>query len=303
MQTQVASDIQAAIPHTPYKIGDITVVPTSPVIGAEIRGVDISHDLSAETAFAITQAWHTHLVLLFRGQDLTPEQHIAFSAYFGTPQSPNRTSFTPMTEKYPEIIEVMNVDMDKKRIDHSLSNAEAFWHTDMSYKPIPPLGSALYSREVPPSGGNTCVSNMYLAYDDMPEVFLAEIAGKTAVHDASRNSAGRLRPGFEDEQDPSKTPGPHHPLVRTHSETGRKALFLGRRPYSYISGLSVEDSEDLLDRLWAHATQDKYAWCHQWDVGDLLLWDNRCAMHRRDPFDIKHRRVMHRTQIAGNRPY
>ena len=144
---------------------------------------------------------------------------------------------------------------------------------------------------------------MYLAYDDMPEVFLAEIAGKTAVHDASRNSAGRLRPGFEDEQDPSKTPGPHHPLVRTHSETGRKALFLGRRPYSYISGLSVEDSEDLLDRLWAHATQDKYAWCHQWDVGDLLLWDNRCAMHRRDPFDIKHRRVMHRTQIAGNRPY
>ncbi|MFL2688184.1 MAG: TauD/TfdA dioxygenase family protein, partial [Alphaproteobacteria bacterium] len=213
------------------------------------------------------------------------------------------TSFTPMTEKYPEIIEVMNVDMDKKRIDHSLSNAEALWHTDMSYKPIPPLGSALYSREVPPSGGNTCVSNMYLAYDDMPEVFLAEIAGKTAVHDASRNSAGRLRPGFEDEQDPSKTPGPHHPLVRTHSETGRKALFLGRRPYSYISGLSVEDSEDLLDRLWAHATQDKYAWCHQWDVGDLLLWDNRCAMHRRDPFDIKHRRVMHRTQIAGNRPY
>ena len=136
MQRQAAPNIQATIPDKPYQIGKITVVPTSPVIGAEIRGVDISQDLSAETAFAITQVWHTHLVLLFRGQDLTPEQHIAFSAYFGTPQSPNRTSFTPMTEKYPEIIEVMNVDMDQKRIEHSLSNAEAFWHTDMSYKSV-----------------------------------------------------------------------------------------------------------------------------------------------------------------------
>ena len=98
MQRQSAPDIQATIPHTPYQIGGITVVPRSRVIGAEIRGVDISQDLSAEMAFAITQAWHTHLVLLFRGQELTPEQHIAFSAYFGTPQSPNHTSFTPMTE-------------------------------------------------------------------------------------------------------------------------------------------------------------------------------------------------------------
>lgn len=291
------------IPNEPYQLDSITVVPCSPVIGAEIRGIDISQALPAETARALTKAWHTHLVLLFRGLDLTPEQHIAFSAYFGLPQSPNRTSFTPLTEKYPEIIEVQNVDMDKKRLDHSLGSAEAFWHTDMSYKPIPPLGSALYSREIPPSGGNTCVSNMYLAYDELPPDLLAEIEGKTAVHDASRNSAGVLRPGFEDEQDPQKTPGPHHPLIRTHPDTGHKALFLGRRPYSYIPGLSLDESEDLLDRLWAHATQDKYAWCHQWQVGDLLLWDNRSAMHRRDPFDMNHRRVMHRTQIAGSRPY
>ncbi|HAA91557.1 MAG TPA: hypothetical protein DCS82_08055 [Rhodospirillaceae bacterium] len=293
----------AEIPTEPYALGGITVVPCSPVIGAEIQGIDISKDLSAETVRALTKAWHTHLALIIRDQDITPDQHIDFSAYFGLPQSPNRTSFTPLTEKYPQIIEVMNVDMDKKRIDHSLGSAEAFWHTDMSYKPIPPLGSALYSREIPPSGGNTCVSNMYLAYDDLSPELLAEIDGKTAVHDESRNSAGRLRPGFDDEQDPRKTPGPHHPLVRTHPNTGRKALFLGRRPFSYVPGLSVEDSEDLLDRLWAHATQEKYAWCHQWQVGDLLLWDNRCAMHRRDPFDMSHRRVMHRTQIAGSRPY
>ncbi|MDH3701581.1 MAG: TauD/TfdA family dioxygenase [Alphaproteobacteria bacterium] len=286
-----------------YRIGPITVNPATPAIGAEIRDVDISRALDTETIVAIKQAWHAHLVLLFRGQTLTPEQQIHFSSYFGLPQSPNRTSFTPMTEQYPEIVEVMNVGMDQERLDRSLGSAEAFWHTDMSYKEIPPAASALYSREVPPEGGNTCVCNMYMAYDDLPPDLLSQIEGRKAVHDASRNSAGRLRPGFEDEQDPRKTPGPHHPLVRTHPETGRKALFLGRRPYSYIPGLPLEESEALLDRLWAHAAQEQYAWCHSWAVGDLLLWDNRCAMHRRDPFDMKQRRVMHRTQIAGVRPY
>jgi len=300
--TRPANDI-GAIPQERYEIGDVTVVPQSPAIGAEIVGVDISRPLPADVVVAIKQAWHTHLVLLFRGQALTPEQHIYFSSYFGTPQSPNRTSFTPMTEKYPEIIEVMNVGMEKERLDRSLGNAEAFWHTDMSYKEIPPAASALYSLEIPPEGGNTCVCNMYMAYEDLPPDLLALAEGRTAVHDASRNSAGKLRPGFTDEKDPRKTPGPHHPLIRTHPETGRKALFLGRRPYSYIPGLSVDESEALLDRLWAHAAQEKYAWCHAWKVSDLLLWDNRCAMHRRDPFDASQRRVLHRTQIAGDRPF
>ena len=287
----------------PYKLGDLEVVPCSTVIGAEIRNIDISEELSAEIIVSLIQAWHTHLVLLFRQQDLAPEQHIAFTSYFGTPQSPNRTSFTPLTEKYPEIIEVMNVDMDDKQLDHSLGNSEAMWHTDMSYKPVPPLGSALYSREIPPNGGDTCVSNMYLAYDDLSEEMLREIDDKCAVHDESRNSAGILRPGFPDQKDPTKTPGPHHPIIRTHPETKRKTLFLGRRPYSYVPGLSYDKSEYLLDRLWAHASQKKYSWCHQWAVGDLLLWDNRCVMHRRDPFDKNQRRVMHRTQIAGSRPF
>lgn len=300
--TRPATDI-GAIPHERYKIGDVTVVPKSPVVGAEILDVDISKPLPADVVIAIKQAWHTHLVLLFRDQSLTPEQHIYFSSYFGTPQSPNRTSYTPMTEKHPEIIEVMNVGMEKERLDRSLGNAEAFWHTDMSYKEIPPAASALYSLEIPPEGGDTCVCNMYMAYQDLPPDLLALAEGRTAVHDASRNSAGKLRPGFADEKDPRKTPGPHHPLIRTHPETGRRALFLGRRPYSYIPGLSVDESETLLDRLWAHAAQEKYAWCHAWKVGDLLLWDNRCAMHRRDAFDASQRRVLHRTQIAGDRPY
>lgn len=291
------------MPRDVYRVEPITVVPATSAIGAEIRGVDISRDLEPETVVAIKQAWHEHLVLLFRGQTLTPEQHIFCSSYFGLPQSPNRTSFTPMTEQYPEIVEVQNVGMDQERVERGLSNAEAFWHTDMSYKDIPPAASALYSHEIPPEGGNTCVCNMYMAYDELPADLLEAIEDRKAVHDASRNSAGRLRPGFIDEKDPRKTPGPHHPLVRTHPETGRKALFLGRRPYSYIPGLPLEESEALLDRLWTHAAREKYAWCHSWEVGDLLLWDNRCAMHRRDPFDMKHWRVMHRTQIAGGRPY
>ncbi len=303
MQTVGISPENTTIPQEKYELGKITVVPLSPAIGAEVVGVDISEPLPADIIVAIKQAWHAHLVLLFRDQTLTPEQHIYFSSYFGTPQSPNRTSFTPMTEKYPEIIEVMNVGMEKARLDRSLGNAEAFWHTDMSYKDIPPAASALYALEIPPEGGNTCFCNMYRAYDDLPPDLLAMAQDRTAVHDASRNSAGKLRPGFVDEKDPRKTPGPRHPLVRTHPETGRKALFLGRRPYSYIPGLPVDESEALLNCLWSHAGQEKYAWCHAWKVGDLLLWDNRCAMHRRDPFDAAQRRVLHRTQIAGDRPY
>ena len=259
MQTTTASMDTEAMPRGARRIGPITVIPTTAAIGAEIRGVDISRELEPETVVAIKQAWHEHLVLLFRGQTLTPEQQISFSAYFGLPQSPNRTSFTPLTEQYPEIVEVQNVGMDKARIDRSLSNAEAFWHTDMSYKEIPPAASALYAREIPPEGGNTCVCNMYMAYDELPPDLLKWIEGRKAIHDASRNSAGRLRPGFIDEKDPRKTPGPQHPLVRTHPETGRKALFLGRRPYSYIPDLSLEESEALLDRVWNHASQEKYA--------------------------------------------
>ncbi len=123
---------------------------------------------------------------------------------------------------------------------------------------------------------------------------------KVAVHDASRNSAGLLRKGYKEVSDVRETKGARHPLVRTDSETGRKAMFLGRRPNSYIVGMSVADSEELLDALWAHATQQRFAMCHEWQVGDLLMWDNLSVLHRRDPFDPSLRRVMHRTQIKGN---
>ena len=160
----------------------------------------------------------------------------------------------------------------------------------------------LHALEVPPpeAGGNTYFANMFAAYDALPADLKKAVEGKIAVHDASRNSAGMLRKGYQEVTDVRQTVGARHPLVRTDPNTGRKALFLGRRPNAYVLGLSVADSDALLDALWAHATQPRFAMCHEWKVGDLLMWNNLSVLHRRDPFDPKTRRVMHRSQIKGS---
>jgi taurine dioxygenase len=160
----------------------------------------------------------------------------------------------------------------------------------------------LHALEVPPpeAGGNTYFANMFEAYETLPTDLKRAAAGKSAVHDASRNSAGMLRKGYKDITDARETVGAHHPLVRTDPTSGRKALFLGRRPSAYVLGLELAESETLLDALWAHATQPRFAMCHRWQVGDLLMWNNVSVLHRRDPFDSKTRRVMHRSQIKGN---
>jgi taurine dioxygenase len=156
---------------------------------------------------------------------------------------------------------------------------------------------------VPDAGGETGFSNMYLALETLPADLRARIQGLQIKHDATHNSGGFLRKGFDRPTDVSRSPGPSHPAIRTHPETGCDALFLGRRPYSYAHGLSVEDSEALLDRLWAHASRPELAWYHRWSAGDVVIWDNRCTMHRRNAFDNAARRVMHRTQIKGTRPH
>jgi len=180
-----------------------------------------------------------------------------------------------------------------------LGSYELVWHTDMSYNALPPRASLLYALEVPPDGGNTGFLNMYTAYETLAPELQRAIEGKTCIHDSSRNSAGELRKGFQTTHDVRTTPGAVHPLVRLHPVTKRKALFLGRRPGAYIHGLSVADSERLLDAVWAHATQERFAWYQKWRIGDLVMWDNRCVMHRRDAFDESLRRLMHRTQIVG----
>ncbi len=274
----------------------ITVVATGGALGAEIRNVDLR--TIDDGVFAVIRgAWHHHLALVFRGQELTDEELIAFSKKFGELDwAPVQESGRRFVEGHPEIYVVSNVVESGVPIG-SLGSGEATWHTDMSYLEVPPKASILYALEVPPSGGDTYFNNMYTAYAGLPAELKRRIEGFSLKHDGTYNSGGYLRQGVTAVDDPMNSPGTCHPLVCTHPETGRRALYLGRRRNAYIGGLSLKESEALLDQLWSCATRPELAWGHTWRAGDLVLWDNRCTMHRRDSFDPASRRVMHRTQI------
>jgi taurine dioxygenase len=155
-----------------------------------------------------------------------------------------------------------------------------------------------YALEVPPAGGNTGFVNMYAVYDALPAALKSRIEGMSLKHDGTYNSGGYVRQGLEAVDDPLTSPGAVHPLVCMHPESKRRVLYLGRRRNAYITGLPLAESEALLDELWRNVTDD-LTWYNEWRVGDLVLWDNRCTMHRRDPFDDNARRIMHRTQIKG----
>jgi taurine dioxygenase len=278
------------------KTAGITVVPTGGALGAEIRNVDLRTIGDGDFA-VILGAWHDHLMLVFRGQKLNDEELIEFSRRFGELDwAPVQETGRRFVEGHPEIYVVSNVVENGVPIG-SLGAGEAAWHTDMSYLEVPPKASMLYALEVPPTGGDTYFNNMYAAYEILPGQLKRRIEGVSIKHDATYNSGGYLRQGVTAVDDPKSSPGVYHPLVCTHPETRRRALYLGRRRNAYIGGLPLAESEALLDELWSHATRPELAWGHKWRVGDLVLWDNRCTMHRRDGFNSASRRVMHRTQI------
>jgi taurine dioxygenase len=277
----------------------LSIIDLDAALGAQVRDIDLSKPLARNEVDAIEDAWRTRLVLVFPGQRLTDPQLLAVSRHFGELDPPGPNPFgEPFNKTHPEINVISNVVENGKPIGN-LGDGEAVWHADMTYVDMPPKAAMLHAREVPPSGGNTYFANMFAAYETLPDDLKKAAAGKIAVHDASRNSAGMLRKGYQEVTDVRHTVGAHHPLVRTDPKTGRKALFLGRRPNSYVIGLELAESEALLDALWAHATQPRFAMCHEWTVGDLLMWNNLSVLHRRDPFDPSSRRVMHRTQIKG----
>jgi taurine dioxygenase len=275
---------------------------TAAALGADVEGIDLSAGLTADAVASIKKAWGDHLVLRFRGQRLSDYDLMRFSRQFGELDWAPVAATNDAPEGRDYVMVVSNVVEDGKPIGQ-LGAYEAVWHTDMSYIAEPPMASALYSLEAPAAGGDTGFCNMYRAWETLPAELRRAVEGRMCRHDASRNSAGELRRGFVDAPDPSRTVGAEHPIVRTHPVTGRKALFLGRRRNAYIPGLALADSEALLDALWAHATKDEFTWYQKWRAGDLILWDNRCVMHRRDAFDPAARRVMHRTQIKGDRPF
>jgi len=270
-------------------------------LGAEIGGLDLSRALSTEDLAAVRLAWLEHLVLRFREQRLTDPQLIAFSRQLGELDPPGPNPYgRPFLPEHPEINVISNIKRQGVPIG-GLGDGEAIWHADMTYVETPPMAAILHALEVPPAGGDTYWANMYLAYETLPVDLRESIEGRTAIHDATYNSAGDRRKGYEDVTDPRHAPGAHHALVSIHPETGRRCLFLGRRRNSYVLGLPLPESEALLDHLWAHATRAEFTFRQQWRAGDVLIWDNRCTLHRRDPFDPNARRLMHRTQIKADR--
>jgi taurine dioxygenase len=278
----------------------ITVIGSGAALGAEIRGLDLSQALGDRTVAAIQAAWDQHLVLLFRDQNLDDPQLIAFSRRFGEldPPGPNPDG-GPYLPEFPELNVISNVREAGRPIG-GLGDGEAVWHADMTYIDNPPKAAILHGLEVPAEGGDTYFANMIAAYEALSDDLKGRIEGRRAIHDGAHNSAGMLRKGYGETADVRQTPGARHPLVREDPATGRKALFLGRRPHGYVLGLEVADSEALLDALWAHAAEPRFAWGHHWRAGDLLMWQNLWVLHRRDSFDPAARRVLHRTQLKGD---
>ena len=269
-------------------------------IGAEIEDLDLSRPLAPEAVGALNDALDKFLVLVIRKQRLDDPQLLAFSRNLGQLDPPGPNPYgEPFLKEFPDINVISNV-IENGRPIGNLGAGEAAWHADMTYIDVPPRAAVLHALEIPPGGdGDTYFASMFAAYDELPAGLRTEIEGKIAVHDGSRNSAGMLRRGYSEVTDVRNTRGAHHPLVRTDARTGRKALFLGRRQNSYITGMPVPESEDLLNRLWAHATQPQFTMRHRWRAGDVLIWNNLGVLHRRDAFDATARRVMHRTQIKG----
>jgi len=273
------------------------VVPSG-ALGAEIRGVDLARVTPAQID-AIKDAWYRHDVLVFRGQRLTDDHLLAFSRHFGTlDPPPNQGAGRKSPPGYPDVYVVSNVRDPQGEPIGALGDGEAAWHTDMSYASEPPDASMLYALEIPPAGGDTCFCSMKAALSALSPALRERIGRLDIKHDGTYDSGGNLRKGLAASDDPRSSPGTPHPIVIEHPVSGARALYLGRRRNAYVMGLEVDESERLLDALWAGVESVVYR--HRWAVGDLVLWDNRTTMHRRDAFDPASRRIMHRTQIKGS---
>ena len=282
------------------------VRPLTPAIGAEIKGVSIDDGLDGETFGELRRVWCERGVVVLRGQNLDRLALQRFSQYFGPLEAPPASERSARAgagaDDAPNVWLISNVIEDGKPIG-SLGAGEAEWHTDMAYLAEPPTASLLYGLEVPESGANTCFASMAAAYDKLPAKLQTALEGRRAKHSGAYTSAGELRQGADAVADVTSAPGVEHPVIRRHPETGRKSVFLGRRRNGYIVGMELAQSEALLDETWAFTTQAEFVYEHVWQAGDLLIWDNRSVVHRRDAFDPTARRVLMRTQVKGDRPY
>ncbi len=278
----------------------IAIQPMTPTFVAEISGVDVRSITDAEFE-QLYAAWLEFGVLRLRDQPLNEDELQAFSARFGPLEEipMGRLSESARAKiKNRYVTQLSNIIVDGKPIG-GLGNAEANWHSDMTYVDTPPPASVLLGVEIPAEGGDTYFADQYAAYEALPDSLKHQIEHLTIKHDAAHTSVGKLRPGFEAFDDPRDAPGAVHPVVTRHEETGRLALYLGRREWAYMPGLSLAESEALLNELWRYATPPGSVWQQQWQPADLIIWDNRRVLHRRDDFDPQARRLMKRCQVLA----
>jgi taurine dioxygenase len=277
-------------------VRSLAVRPLSPALGAEIVGVDLSKPLDEASIAAIKRAWNEHLVLLFRGQNLSEEDQIRFARHFGELQQRPRPKDLRAEAKVknPEVMLVSNIRENGKLIG-SLPDGEMQFHSDMCYIPTPPKGTLLYAIEIPSRGGDTLFLNMYKAYDELPPGLRARVDGKTAVNVFLYGSTSR------EGNNPDFNVHPHasHPMVRVHPESGRKALYANRLMTWNIEGVPDEESRAVLEKLFDHIEQPKFIYEHKWRPGDLILWDNRCTLHARTDFSNQERRLLRRVVVQA----
>jgi taurine dioxygenase len=276
------------------------IQPISKVMGAQVRGVDLSRPLGDKAFGEILHAFHRYMLLVFPGQRIDEAQQVAFSRRFGELQIHVLEQYRH--PRHPEIYVLSNVDaVTGKTTGTHPDKGTLVWHSDLSFVPKPALGTALYGIEVPDEGGDTLFADMCAAYDTLDPETKARLGKLRAVHDIN---VSRIRAGEAtmSERQRAEAPPVEHPAVRTHPATGRKVLYVSRHA-SHIAGMPRAESDALLERLQAHATSERFVYRHRWRQHDLVIWDNRCTMHCATQYDPgAERRVMHRTVIKGDAP-
>jgi taurine dioxygenase len=285
------------------------IVPCRAALGAEVRGVDLT--MIDDAMFdRLHDIWLDNLLLVFRGQRFAADDLVTLVRRFGTPVTSSALHRRGLEERIanklfdlpPEVTVVTNVKQDGKPVG-ILGDGEVVWHSDFSFKEVPTAARMLLAVEIPPAGGLTYFTNCYAAYDTLPDAMKRSLVGMTIKQANIVDTAMQVRPGASLDMDIREVPGPSHPVISTHPETGRNMIFLGRRHSAYVNGLSLEDSEALLDELWAHTVQPKFTYVHEWAVGDIVVWDNRATLHKREAFQSDSRRVLYAAQVEGHRPY
>ena len=273
----------------------------TPHFAAQIDGADITRLLDDATWAEIRAAFEEHSILVFRGRTLDDETQIAFSHRFGSlevTRSMNPAAGTPFARQSNLDIKTGEfIPVDDRRMIYQLANM--LWHSDSSFKPVPALCSLLSARIIPPEGGATEFASTRGAYPALPEDMKRRVAGAIAVHDFSW-SRDQIRPGFFTAEERATYPPVRHPLVRTNPVNGRPALFLGAHA-SHIEGMPIEEGRALLKALLDHVTQPQFRYRHEWREGDLVVWDNRCVLHRATPYDsTRYKRLLQRTTVSGD---